>query len=122
MKTRMICILVLSGFLFSCDPQEDRMVIKNNSTDTILFEIRKPNRTVILPSREVQPMSQEKVIKLSSWESVYDNLKPDSLIYVYISKKNNQDSIFYCKGYNYNQLNSIGWIISFPDDNFKTDK
>lgn len=103
---------------YSCDPQEDRMLVENNTLDTVSFEIRDRNQSIILPKRKIQSMSKEKVIKLSSWESVYDNLKPDSLMYVYISRKINQDSIVYYKTYSYEQLNLKKWHVKFPEDDF----
>jgi len=118
MSVKKIIIIIMFFSFYSCDPQEDRMLVENNTLDIISFEIRDRNQSIILPKRKIQSMSKEKVIKLSSWESVYDNLKPDSLMYVYISRKINQDSIVYYKTYSYEQLNLKKWHVKFPEDDF----
>ncbi|EHQ44034.1 hypothetical protein [Myroides odoratus] len=118
MRINLVIIIILFSILYACDSQEDRMFVENNTSDTIFFEIREQDQSIIFPRREIKPMSQENVIKLSSWESVYDNLKSDAVLYVYISKQRDQDSMVYYRGYSYNQLNLKHWLVKFPEDDF----
>ncbi len=131
-----ICLFLVGSLLFSCDPEENRMVFFNNSNVNLNVELLNFKDSLndrILPSRIVNSNSKERFVKLSSWESVFDNIQPDSLIQVVIYKdilKNHEDNKlrndsllsigkYEYRSYSYMELEKRDWEINYPDDGFK---
>ena len=133
--TKIGYILLILVFLCSCDPQEDRMSFSNNTNKIVDVELLNLGDSIysnILPCRSINPESKEKFIKLSSWESVFDNLKPQNLLQVVIYKdlKKNISNLYFrdsllsigeyeYRSYSYNDLEKRDWQIKYPDDGFK---
>lgn len=136
MKFRTLIILFALVFISSCDPSEDRMVFYNNTNKIINAELLNLNdsaKTIILPYRSINSKSKERFVKLSSWESVFDNLKPDTLIQIVVyenfdksifdnayRKKLLKTGKYQYKSYSYKELEEQNWEINYPNDGFKT--
>lgn len=123
---------IIVFFTISCDKQEDRMSFSNNTNRVINVELLNLKDTItysILPCRTVNPDSKERFVKLFSWESDFDDIKPDTLIdiVIYSDLKNSglsSDSLlilgnYYYRAYSYKDLEDRNWQIKYPDDGFK---
>lgn len=130
------CIILLF-ILYSCDPEENRMIIYNNSNDDVYVEIiNKDDKELIryYPLKKIEPYSNQRITKLFSWESYFDDIKPDSLLTIIVYKNkyikteksenvNETDSLlmygdYEFKSYSYNDLIKMDWVIKYPSDGF----
>lgn len=125
--------LIITFFVISCDPQEDRIIFFNNNNNSINVELINIQDSIIsniLPCRVVKRNSEERFVKLFSWESEFDDIKPDTLIQVIIYKNFEKnickfkDSLlnigeYEYRSYSYKDLKKQGWKIKYPEDGFK---
>ncbi|WP_430614153.1 hypothetical protein [Flavobacterium sp. JP2137] len=84
---------------FSCDPEDNRLIIRNNTKDSICVRFRFPseidyNKEANERSglREVLPLERISIGIFNRWEGEFERAKPDTLIYVLIMKKSEINS------------------------------
>ncbi len=124
--------IVLFLSIISCDPQEDRMFIVNNKKTDIVVRMDFNHNDNIIDDvggiKYIKPMSKDNVVKLFSWESDFEDIKPDSLLLVIVMDKKVEekrilDSLYVLgeyeyRSYSYRDLEYQDWIITYPDDGF----
>lgn len=136
-KIKYILLLILC---FSCDPMDNRMNIVNNSGDVIhsrIISLTKENFVYVDGHTIIQPHSRKIIGRISSWESEFDEIEPDSLLQVVIFKNFNflndtyeqssnlrSDSLlslgeYQYKSYSYKDLEKRDWKVVYPDDGFE---
>lgn len=131
--------ILLSFTICSCDPMDDRMVFKNNSSETVftrMIFIENGVKGTMLGLRKVEAKKESRLGKLYTWESEFENVK-DSVLNVIVFKnhkfldnkyegstKTKSDSLlahgdYQIKNFTYNELKNKNWQINYPNDGFK---
>lgn len=141
MKTPISLIVFISFvnllFMAGCDPGDTKLVLINNSTDTVYFQVRLCRDTIrkfaIVENNEKVKDSDLNILKineerhfgvLGKWESVI-NRCDDSLLRVYFFSKNlvktaGMDSIIKYQLYSKKKklsvkdLENLNWRITYP--------
>ncbi|HBK71655.1 MAG TPA: hypothetical protein DDZ39_08390 [Flavobacteriaceae bacterium] len=142
MKNNIFIILLLTSFMYSCDPMDNRMVFVNTSSERIFTRMIFVNEDVegtMIGLRQIQSNSNNTLGKLYTWESEFDDAK-DSVLNIVVFKNykfldnkyeesNNikSDSLlrvgdYLVKKYTYNELVEINWKIRYPEDGFEKGK
>ncbi|WP_196889616.1 hypothetical protein [Aureivirga sp. CE67] len=141
MKKNIFIILILANFLYSCDPMDDRMIFKNNSTKNIFTRMLFINEDIrgVTGSIKINSNSENRIGKIVKWEFEFEDSR-DSLLSVIIFKdykflndkwerSNNikSDSLlkigdYEVHHYNYEYLEENNWQINYPDDGFEKGK
>ena len=135
MKRLFFLILMMS---LGCSYHKDKLVIKNNSTKDISYEIfiktKKDDgnfvyKTVSAP-QEFNFDNESSPIVRNYLSDEMDEFSSDSILYIFIYDKvdkenfyKNMDSIIYSKNakfykYSKKELDRMNWIISYPDSAF----
>ena len=129
---RLFFLLLL--MLLGCSYHKDKLIIKNDSTKDICYEIfiktKNDNgnfvyKTVSAP-QEFNVLNESSPIVRNYLSDEMDEFSCDSILYLYIYDKvdkenfyKNMDRIIYSKNakfykYSKKQLDSMNWIISYP--------
>ncbi|MAQ41493.1 MAG: hypothetical protein CMH15_10695 [Mesonia sp.] len=121
---------------------DNRMLVYNNSSDDIFVRmifINKDVKETMVGLRKIKSKSKERIGKLYSWESEFED-SSDSILsvvifsdYVFLdnkyeaSNKNKSDSLlklgdYQVHHYKYSDLENNDWVIKYPEDGFKKGK
>lgn len=136
MILRFLFVSICGLFIISCDPMDDRMIIKNNSNENIHIRMFIINGLIINETmvgiRDIPSNTSKTIGIISKWESEFDNLKNDTLVFVVYkdhsflydsmerSSKIKSDSLLYqgeyeYKLFSYDELKKNKWTIEYPN-------
>ncbi|CAM4121371.1 MULTISPECIES: hypothetical protein [Flavobacterium] len=134
MKKALVILILLS--LISCDPFDNRLIINNKSNEDIYIKVANiVNDSIVsetmLSFGKVNTKSNIKTKIISTWESEFDNIYPDStltILIIYENLKTNPDilnlNLYLKKGqyeyvnYTISDFKSKDWIIEYPSREF----
>lgn len=142
----MVRLLIIMGVVLfiSCDPMDDRMVIKNNSTENIYIRVFIKKgldvEETMIGIRGVLPNKSKRLGMISNWDSEFKDLNSDTLLLIIykdypflhskeeLSSKIKSDSLLFIgeykyKKFTYDDLKKNKWSIEYPAKEFiKGDK
>lgn len=130
-----IIIFVLPLLFFSCDPEDSRLTLINESKDSLIvrlmFNKELPNNpTNWNRAREmsVSPNSKMKFGIFNKWEGEFKRALPDTILNIIVMKHydfenhpNKWDSIlsineYHIKKASLSYLKKKNWILKYPED------
>ncbi|WP_413513502.1 hypothetical protein [Myroides odoratus] len=108
---KVLFYLVLFSVFSSCDPADNRLKIKNRTSDSILLRLRfqneiRDNKGFYQRSgiRSVLVFETIEVGIFNQWEGEFERAKPDTLLFVIAMKKSEFDSILLKRGISNNSV------------------
>lgn len=131
---KFIYINIISIFLISCDPMDDKLIIKNNSTDNIGVRFFKKTssgfKETIAGLRIVPSKSSENIGIIGNWNSEFTRI--DTMLIIFYndypflydkyeqSNKKKCDSLLNIGEYefikiSYEDLEKREWLIDYPN-------
>ncbi|MGQ8870604.1 hypothetical protein [Myroides sp. TSA_177.3] len=128
---KVLFYLVLFSVFSSCDPADNRLKVKNGTSDSILFRLRfqneiRDNKGPYQRSgiRSILPYETIEVGIFNQWEGEFERAKPDTLLLVIAMKKSELDSILLKRGiYNnsveFDSMQDIIWDSLYKAQHYK---
>lgn len=125
---RNLVFFTLFLFLNSCDSLDSKLNITNHSDKDMFYQTMFD--TILNANILIEPLPDNDTIKVGiiggegTWEYKIQKRSADSTLYIFVffdSKVTNEiinEKKYFVKGFKINELDTLGWIVSFPE-NFK---